>query len=202
MTYRGRTTSASPPLTPRGRGGEQEVNPIDIRVRLLFKWIGLSLIIIVLWEHFATILKFEWTPIYLINLVTDHIAEPLFNWLGAWWAYLSGYVEILHLTELLQTVWNILHAVGYLILSCRQFVVGYYEVIIEYEWTPSTIIGSSVSLLILVCILVYTFRERLYNIGMRISDSRVRQNIVTSSPLSPSNATTNVSSTTITTTNQ
>lgn len=147
------------PLTPR----TIETAKTETRIVLwfFFKWVFCPSITVVLWEHFANILRYEWKPTFFIDLFRTSVVAPFWRLFGGWTAYLSGFVELLKLNELYATIEKLMKSIGNLLLSVKEFFDGYTQIIKDYEWTlGSTIVGSVIIIALLVGI-IYLFRERL-----------------------------------------
>lgn len=162
-------TKPDVPLTPRTR--ENAVSETKYIAWFVFKWVISPAILIILWEHFAEILKYEIKPTFLIDLFRIHVTGPFCKLFGEWVAYLSGFVELLKLNELFQTIEKIANSLWALLLSGGEFFKGYFQLIKTYEWSiGSTVVGSSI-IAIIISSIIYIFRCPIYRRWVKIMNT-------------------------------
>jgi len=153
------TGKATDPLTPRTL--ENARNETRVVLWALFQWIFCPFIVTVLWEHFAEILLYEYKPTYFLDLLKITVVRPFWKLFGEWSAYLSGFVELLKLDKLLDTVWKIGESIFSLLWSVKLFVDGYTSIINEYQWTTSSTIVGSIIIIALLVVIIYLFRNSI-----------------------------------------
>lgn len=121
---------------------------------------------VVLWQHFAKVVEFWFTPVWILNTVRQY-CETVFRLLGSWFAYISSYLTYLKLDKLFSSACDVLKALWCMLFVWAEFVKGYYNAIFEYQWSTSTIVCGSITIIAAIAYIVYRFRTYLFTQAFR-----------------------------------
>jgi hypothetical protein len=112
-------------------------------------------------QHVANINKWTRRPSDAIDWVAE-VLEDFWRSVGEWWAWISSFVEYLHITELLTSMSEIVEPIWRVMCSWMSAVIGYGEYIDRHQ-KPAIIIGSLI-LLGIFALVIYKFYYTLARI--------------------------------------